>query len=836
MLGQKNGLLVCALWTSGFVSSISIAQDTAKPLLEPPANSATSDIREVPGGTSSSNLEPLPQYSPIAEQSNPADSEKIQVRNVGPLHEAFLSPAKDGAASHIDKAPPQPINERPAVDPPSENAVWIPGYWEWNEAKKDYLWTTGTYRVPPPGRFWINGYWKRDDQGWYRVPGFWTDRQTDRIDWRKEGPPADQPDDQVGSAPGTDFFYIPGHYAPDANGVIWKKGFWAKSQVGWSWVPAQWVRQPEGWTYQEGYWDRNLEDRGILFAPAEIVGNGTGSETTYAPLTQISPEQYGQLYGAFGRTNSAYDGYPGCFYDNSGRYYGYANYGNIGGYYGYLDYPYTSNLGYPYFAQPVSYYPSGLAGFGGYGGIGAYGIGGGVVSGLFPYGYGGLGYGGLGYGGLGYGGLGYGGLGYGGLGYGGLGYGGLGYGGLGFGGLGFGGLGFGGFGSGFGLLGLGLGGFGLGGYGFGNAYAYNRGFNQGFRQGYVDGRHRLYPHSPNHPFNVNPHLGQGASGIGHQGHSGAIPTHLTHAGQGSVSQHPRNVTSMAPASSHPFANPFRGTGNSQSTRGVGANDHHWTANNNASHQAFVSHSVARPNFSSHLGNPSATVHQNVNHLNNQGTHLGSRGIGSPSGSQHSMNGSTNAIHQLGGQNHGLNTYANQQVNHSLNGVVQGMGHPQGSLGGYENARQGHVGLPSHTGSPSGLGAYPNHALPHAMTNQQGQQTMGTARTSHYGSPGFSAPQPGMSNGSHHLGSGYVAPHANNLGGFSYGHPGGYANHPGSIGAGGMGGLGSGHIGGYPSGHMGGMSAGHMGGMSAGHMGGMSGGHMSGGGGHGGGHH
>ena len=33
---------------------------------------------------------------------------------------------------------------------------------------------------PPPGRFWVNGYWKRDDKGWYRVPGFWSDRQTDR--------------------------------------------------------------------------------------------------------------------------------------------------------------------------------------------------------------------------------------------------------------------------------------------------------------------------------------------------------------------------------------------------------------------------------------------------------------------------------------------------------------------------------------------------------------------------------------------------------------------------------------------------------------------------------
>ena len=129
---------------------------------------------------------------------------------------------------------------------------------------------TGTWRVPPPGRFWVNGYWKRDDQGWYRVPGFWSERKTDRLDYRKNGPPQDRPDDEPGEPPAADCFYIPGQYYPDGDGVVWKKGFWTKVQPGWSWVPAQWVRQPDGWVFQDGYWDRTLEDRGTLFAPAEV--------------------------------------------------------------------------------------------------------------------------------------------------------------------------------------------------------------------------------------------------------------------------------------------------------------------------------------------------------------------------------------------------------------------------------------------------------------------------------------------------------------------------------------------------------------------------------------
>ena len=175
---------------------------------------------------------------------------------------------------------------------------------------------TGTWRVPPPGRFWVNGYWKRDDQGWYRVPGFWSERKTDRLDYRKNGPPQERPDEEPGQPPVDDCFFIPGQYYPDGDGVVWKKGFWAKVQPGWSWVPAQWVRQPEGWVFQDGYWDRTLEDRGTLFAPAEVNKAAQPSDNlTYQPYTTVSPELYGQLNGAFGRPNTNYDGYPGVFYD-----------------------------------------------------------------------------------------------------------------------------------------------------------------------------------------------------------------------------------------------------------------------------------------------------------------------------------------------------------------------------------------------------------------------------------------------------------------------------------------------------------------------------------------
>ena len=199
----------------------------------------------------------------------------------------------------MEKAPPAPVDEKPAVDPPSDKAQWIEGYWEWDAGRNDYLWVTGTWRVAPPGRFWVNGYWKRDDRGWFRVPGFWSDRKTDRLDYRKDGPPQERPDDEPGESPGDDCFYIPGQYYPDGDGVVWKKGFWAKVQTGWSWVPAQWIRQPDGWVFQDGYWDRTLEDRGTLFAPAEVdksaqsVRQPDVSAVCDRPAPDVRPAQRG---------------------------------------------------------------------------------------------------------------------------------------------------------------------------------------------------------------------------------------------------------------------------------------------------------------------------------------------------------------------------------------------------------------------------------------------------------------------------------------------------------------------------------------------------------------
>ena len=198
-MNRVLALGLCLLATAGVSRLAFAAEQDARPLDSP----AVAPLPEPPGQGAGD-----PQGSPVKPLTE------------GPLHEAFLSPAKDRAPTTIEKGPPAPLTERPGVDPPSANALWIEGYWDWDAGRKDFVWVTGTWRVPPPGRFWVNGYWKRSDQGWYRVPGFWSDRKTDRIDFRKNGPPADHPADEPGESPGDAFFYVPGQYYPDADGVL----------------------------------------------------------------------------------------------------------------------------------------------------------------------------------------------------------------------------------------------------------------------------------------------------------------------------------------------------------------------------------------------------------------------------------------------------------------------------------------------------------------------------------------------------------------------------------------------------------------------------------------
>jgi hypothetical protein len=229
-----------------------------------PANAGGEE--PLPLDAPATQLDPLP---PAAQPPVDADVARPDDRIV--LHEA-VEPAQASsslARQHISKEPPAPIAERPSAVRPDRKAQWVPGYWDWDQAQKDFVWVGGTWRVPPTGSIWVAGRWMRDSQGWYRTPGIWSQRRdaearpTSTIAnraavpaWRRTGPPSDHPNDPPGAAPGADYFYLAGHYVPDGDHVTWKPGFWAKVQPGWDWVPARWVRRSDGWEFRPGSWVR----------------------------------------------------------------------------------------------------------------------------------------------------------------------------------------------------------------------------------------------------------------------------------------------------------------------------------------------------------------------------------------------------------------------------------------------------------------------------------------------------------------------------------------------------------------------------------------------------
>src|SRR5712691_3499168 len=95
-----------------------------------------------------------------AQDTPPADGVEPQAR--GPIHEGYAAPVDGQAAPGrvIDRQPPEPIEEIPAEQKPEgDNVQWIAGYWAWDDARNDFLWVSGFWRIPPPGRSWVPGSW-----------------------------------------------------------------------------------------------------------------------------------------------------------------------------------------------------------------------------------------------------------------------------------------------------------------------------------------------------------------------------------------------------------------------------------------------------------------------------------------------------------------------------------------------------------------------------------------------------------------------------------------------------------------------------------------------------
>src|SRR5262249_55396444 len=233
-----------------------------------------------------------------ADEPAKAADPDIQIDARGPIHEAYAQPhqAVAGPNEPAPKKPPEPIPEEPANEKPTgKNVKWIPGYWQWDNDRKDFIWVSGFWRDVPEGRRWIMGYWAETAEGARWVNGHWAAEQ-ERDNQYVPEPPANTDEGPTTPAPDADSFYILGSHFYREDGFYYRDGYWAGIAPNKVWVPAHYIWTPNGYVFASGYWDNSFSARGLLFAPVYFA-----RPLWYTPGWYYQPSfaiGFGGLYGS----------------------------------------------------------------------------------------------------------------------------------------------------------------------------------------------------------------------------------------------------------------------------------------------------------------------------------------------------------------------------------------------------------------------------------------------------------------------------------------------------------------------------------------------------------
>ena len=211
---------------------------------------------------------PAPADAAPGDFAAPPALEGMEVMTRGVVHEAFAEVVTDPKPGLIvSKRPPEAIEEvPPEFKPEEEGAIWVTGYWAWDDERDDFFWQSGVWRVPPPGMRWVAGYWNEVPGGWQWISGFWVPIETEEILYYA-APPASLEAGPTGPAPGDNYFWATGSWTYYDTGYRWQPGYWAPYQENWVWISPRYVWTPAGCVYLPGRWDYRLTRRGCLFAP-----------------------------------------------------------------------------------------------------------------------------------------------------------------------------------------------------------------------------------------------------------------------------------------------------------------------------------------------------------------------------------------------------------------------------------------------------------------------------------------------------------------------------------------------------------------------------------------
>lgn len=270
-----------------------------------------------------------------SEPPTPANTEEgVQVLTRGPVHEAFAETVTFDPQPGVlaSKAPPAAIEELPPEQRlEGTNVAWIPGYWGWDDERKDFLWISGIWRDLPPGRQWVPGYWGKSEQGFQWTSGYWANAQASEVEYLPEPPASVEVGPNV-AASSADQTWLPGCWVWQGSRYAWRPGFWASVQPNWVWIPAHYVWAPLGYVFVDGYWDYSIGRRGVLFAPVYFRADVYGRRGfSYSPTTVIDLGVFGShlflrpryqhyYFGDYYAANYRGAGFYPSYAINSGRF------------------------------------------------------------------------------------------------------------------------------------------------------------------------------------------------------------------------------------------------------------------------------------------------------------------------------------------------------------------------------------------------------------------------------------------------------------------------------------------------------------------------------------
>jgi hypothetical protein len=135
---------------------------------------------------------------------------------------------------------------------PSEEEIWIPGYWERDPG--EWTWVKGRWAKPPHEKaYWQNGHWKWRDGQWHWSRGHWA--AGERVVVTKALPvPAPQVE-VITKEPSKEHVWIPGSWERDPDEWTWVAGRWEKPpEKSAHWEPGHWNWNEGEWHWDRGHW------------------------------------------------------------------------------------------------------------------------------------------------------------------------------------------------------------------------------------------------------------------------------------------------------------------------------------------------------------------------------------------------------------------------------------------------------------------------------------------------------------------------------------------------------------------------------------------------------